>query len=176
MTPRPPGVLCHPPRPYELVAWSTPRGCRSDPPFVAGPCDTPLGRLTTGDGGDSPQPDEQPPTISRDLISRGSASGTPTPSGLTGIGEPGRRSSEGSSRRNTQGAATAHWSGVGTPRGEGVSRQAVPNGLSMMYRHVPSGPRRATSVAVPRRRTGAPSGPVPSIAQSTMSRAMSPAT
>lgn len=46
----------------------------------------------------------------------------------------------------------------------------------MTYRQVPSLPRRATSVAVPRMSVRSPSAVVPEIDQSTMSRAMSSAT
>ena len=57
-----------------------------------------------------------------------------------------------------------------------VERRAVPQGLSITYRQVPSLPRRATSVAVPRMSVRSPSAVVPEIDQSTMSRAMSSAT
>src|SRR6185437_1534133 len=51
-------------------------------------------------------------------------------------------------------------------------RTAVPWLLSIRYRQIPSAPRRRTSLAEPWKCTCLPSGPVPSIAQSRMTRAM----
>src|SRR5215467_4363436 len=55
-------------------------------------------------------------------------------------------------------------------------RIAVPRRLSIRYRQRPSVPRRATSLAVPSTCTCLPSGPVPSIDQSTTIWAISPLT
>src|SRR5262249_53315859 len=55
-------------------------------------------------------------------------------------------------------------------------RTAVPRRLSIRYRQSPSAPRRATSLAVPSTCTCLPSGPVPSIDQSTTIWAISPLT
>src|SRR5262249_23986643 len=55
-------------------------------------------------------------------------------------------------------------------------RTAVPRLLSIRYRQRPSSPRRAISLAAPPKCTCLPSGPVPSIDQSTTIWAISPAT
>ena len=55
-------------------------------------------------------------------------------------------------------------------------RTAVPRALSIRYRQRPSAPRRTMSLAEPSRCTCSPSGPVPSIDQSSMIWTISPAT
>src|SRR5215470_11306081 len=59
---------------------------------------------------------------------------------------------------------------------QAACRTAVPRRLSIRYRQRPSAPRRATSLAVPSTCTCLPSGPVPSIDQSTTIWAISPFT